>query len=262
MRLRIVGKTEKRYFIPFNYQYQLHSSIYGLIQKSSQKYSEFLHDKGFIAQKRVFKLFAFSMLKIKPFKICKEGFLNVSQIEFIFSTLVDKSLEHLVQGIFEEQKIFLQFLKDNKVEFDVRLVEILPKPIFQDTMKFKCLSPIITSTKKLIDGVFKPHYLEYKTGEDKEHFEKNIKQNLIKKYEAFYGKPYERDFEFSFKFDESYIKKQKGKIYKLIDFKGLKVKGVFAPFEIKAPKELIEVGWEAGFGEKCSGGFGMGYLQP
>ena len=258
MRLRIVGKTEKRHFIPFNYQYQLHSCIYRLIEKSSKEYSKFLHDKGFTASNKVFKLFTFSFLKLKPFRICKNGFRDVSEVEFVFSTLVDKSLEHLVVGIFKEQKITLQFFGDNRVEFDVALVETLPKPAFSEKMKFICLSPIVTSTRKMMDGERKLHYLEYETPEDKIHYEKNIKNNLLKKYEAFYGKPYERDFEFSFKFDENYIKKQKGKSYKLIDFKGLKVKGIFAPFEIKAPKELIEVGWEAGFGEKCSGGFGMG----
>ena len=258
MRLRIIAKAQRKVFIPFSYQYQLHSCIYRLIEKSSKEYSKFLHDKGFTASNKVFKLFTFSFLKLKPFRICKNGFRDVSEVEFVFSTLVDKSLEHLVVGIFKEQKITLQFFGDNRVEFDVTLVETLPKPAFSEKMKFICLSPIVSSTKKKMDGEWKLHYLEYDKESDRAHFEINIRQNLLKKYEAFYGKPFDKDFEFSFRFDENYIKKHKGKIYKLIDFKGLKIKGILAPFEIEAPKELIEVGWEAGFGEKCSGGFGMG----
>ena len=35
------------------------------------------------------------------------------------------------------------------------------------------------------------------------------------------------------------------------------IRGTFAPFRLEVPRELIEVGYECGFGEMNSQGFGM-----
>ena len=78
---------------------------------------------------------------------------------------------------------------------------------------------------------------------------------------------YRREFsadsgEFSFGIDQGYVERVNGKVQKLIALKEgqsdeTMVKGTLAPFRLKAPKELIEVGYECGFGEKNSQGFGM-----
>ena len=64
LRVKITALTESPAAIPFNYNYALHSAIYGLIEKSSGEYSEYLHDKGFINNtiNKRFKLFTFSKL--------------------------------------------------------------------------------------------------------------------------------------------------------------------------------------------------------
>jgi CRISPR-associated endoribonuclease Cas6 len=72
LRVKITAVTESPAAIPFNYNYALHSAIYGLIEKSSGEYSEYFHDKGFIneAVKRRFKLFTFLklFLRLQRFK--------------------------------------------------------------------------------------------------------------------------------------------------------------------------------------------------
>ena len=85
MRVKITALTESPAIIPFNYNYALHSAIYGLMEKSSGEYSEYLHDKGFIneAVKKRFKLFTFSKLFFTPTKIQKAGFSRVKEITFI-----------------------------------------------------------------------------------------------------------------------------------------------------------------------------------
>ena len=64
LRVKIIALTESPATIPFNYNYALHSAIYGCIEKSSGEYSKYLHDKGFINEtvKKRFKLFTFSKL--------------------------------------------------------------------------------------------------------------------------------------------------------------------------------------------------------
>lgn len=58
-------------------------------------------------------------------------------------------------------------------------------------------------------------------------------------------------------FDQAYIDKRKGRVTRLVDFKGTKIRGVFAPFHVIGAPELIRIGYECGFGDKNSMGFGM-----
>jgi len=53
------------------------------------------------------------------------------------------------------------------------------------------------------------------------------------------------------------MNKRTGKIIKNIQFKQTNIIGFLAPFTVIGSPELIRVGYEAGFGEKGSMGFGM-----
>ena len=44
---------------------------------------------------------------------------------------------------------------------------------------------------------------------------------------------------------------------RLVDYKGTKIRGVVAPFHVIGAPELIHIGYECGFGDKNSMGFGM-----
>ena len=68
--------------------------------------------------------------------------------------------------------------------------------------------------------------------------------------------------QFGFALDAAYVERMQGKVQKLITLKEgrsdeTKIKGTLAPFRLRAPRELMEVGYECGFGEKNSMGFGM-----
>ncbi len=88
-------------------------------------------------------------------------------------------------------------------------------------------------------------------------------ENLLRKYQVLHGREFPCTSEqFSFAIDHAYVERMNGKIQKLITLKEgqsdeTKIKGTLAPFRLKAPRELIEVGYECGFGEKNSQGFGM-----
>lgn len=175
----------------------------------------------------------------------------------IFSTLIDKNFENFICGVFQNQNISLGFGSGRKIDFFVENVETLPEVTFENELKFKCLSPIVVTTKKEINGELKLHFVEYTTSEEKKQFSDNIHKNLLYKYATFYGKEYaKKDYGFEFHFDEAYIKRRKGKIYKLLRYKNTYIKGVHAPGIIRAPKELLEILYYGGVGEKNSGGFG------
>ena len=265
LRVKITALTESPADIPFNYNYALHSAIYGLIEKSSEEYSRYLHDKGFINKtiKKRFKLFTFSKLFFKPARIHKNGFTNVKEIYFIFSTPIEQSYEHLILGLFSDQTFHLNF-SGKKINFSVTRVESLSEPQFKNECKFLCLSPIAVSTQREKEnGRLEQHYLDYMNPEEREHFIENIKKNLINKYQTFYKTTYtDHDHEFKFSFDVNYITKRQGKISKLIHFKKIdnntktKIKGFEAPYKIIADSRLIKIGYQAGFGNDNSAGMG------
>jgi len=265
LRVKITALTKSPAAIPFNYNYALHSAIYGLIEKSSGEYSEYLHDKGFINEtvKRRFKLFTFSKLFFTPTRIQENGFNQVKEISFIFSTPIEQSYEHLILGLFSDQTFHLNFT-GKKINFSVTQVESLPEPQFKNECKFLCLSPIAVSTQREKEnGRLEQHYLDYMNPEEREHFIENIKKNLINKYQTFYKTDYaEQKQEFRFSFDVNYIAKRQGKISKLIHFKRIdkniktKIKGFEAPFKIIADHRLIKIGYDCGFGNDNSAGMG------
>ncbi len=83
-----------------------------------------------------------------------------------------------------------------------------------------------------------------------------IRQNLIRKHDAIYGKPPQNDA-LTFSFDEKYIRRKQGHVTRLVDYKGIKVRGILCPFHVSGSTALIQVGYECGFGDKNSSGFGM-----
>lgn len=265
MRVKITAATPKPAHIPFNYNYALHSAVYNLIEKSSPRYSQYLHDKGFInkAQNKRFKLFTFSKLFFTPAKISTNGFKHVKQISFIFSTPIEQSFEHLILGLFSDQTFFLN-VSGKKINFSVTQVETLPEPEFSNSANFICLSPIAVSTlRERQNGTTEQHYLDYMIPEERQHFIENMQKNLINKYQTFYNKNYtNNDHEFKFSFDVNYIAKRQGKISKLIHFKKInnnittKIKAFEAPFTITADPKLIKIGYECGFGNDNSAGIG------
>ncbi len=268
MRVKIRAMLNSKGFIPFNYQYQLHSAIISIINKSSHEYAEFLHKLGFeynkkeerfgeIQQtKKYYKLYTFSNLKLFPRIQVKNGFKNVREVEFILSTVVDKSFEHMILGIFSDNQFDLQFFSDEKLEFKITNVETLAEPVFTNQGKFICKSPILVTTE--LNG--KHHCLDYMIPDERLKFIANLKQNLIRNYETFYKKEFTGTQDFEFSFDPLYIARKNGKISKLknIPINGhvLKFKGFEAPFTIEADPELIKIGYQAGFGVNNAMGWG------
>ncbi len=260
MRILITARNKQPCLFPYNYQYTLHSAIYSLINKSSYGYSKFLHDNGYIKNgiNKNFKLFTFSKFKFFPHNRDKNGFHNVKKIQFIFSSPIDKNIKHLILGIFSNRTIKLT-LNNKEYVFTIESIDIQPEPIFSNSEKFICLSPIAVTTIKIDENKKrKQHFLNYMIPEERNHFINNLKKNLINKYETINNNKYQssNDF-FNFNFDINYIAKQMGNISKLKEFKNkIKIKAIEAPFRIEADPKLIKIGYECGWGEKNSAGFG------
>lgn len=258
MRLKLsLRAKESPAFIPINYQYYFSSAIYLLLKFSSFEFSEFLHDQGFELNGKKFKLFVFGLRLRKPEMRDGLFFLNDSQCELIISSpLIDTFIHNFVIGTFEKQSIFINY-QERSTKFLIHQVEMIPSPQFTSEMKFEILSPLTLSTMVKKNDRMIPYYYRY----DDPKLVEAVKNNLVNKYKVLYQKVIDPD-QFNFEFDKDQIEKKKGNVSKLITIaegtpQQSKVKAIQCGFKIKTNPELIKVGYDCGFGEKNSMGFGL-----
>jgi CRISPR-associated endoribonuclease Cas6 len=254
--------------LPLNYQYELSAWIYKILNYGNEEFAEWLHKEGYTNDYKNFKLFTFSNLIIPKYQIKGDRMLIDSRINELFVSFYPiESLEYFVSGVFKNQQFTIGD-KKSKAVFTVNNVEKLPEQEFNSKMEFKTLSPILISYKNTEDQ----KYAEYKHPEDDNYGNLLIK-NLVAKYNAFYAtqtthlgnsnyekveplEPGNLNYEFN------PVSKPKSR---LITIKSgtkqeSKLRGYLYKFHLKAPAELIRLGYYAGFGEKNSLGFGCGEI--
>ncbi len=250
--------------LPINYNYLLTSLIYKIIKNSSEDYSQFLHDKGYRMgnSKKGFKLFTYSMLISDNLMVKRERIVFQEEVQWHVSSPVNDFMQHLITGVFAEGQEIKIGTAGNEVKFIITRVEALSVPEFKKTMHFTCLSPV-TISKISFSSFNRSNSSSGWTGSTchylrpwEEGFSEAIKKNLTKKYKLVTGKDID-DTDFKITIDTEYMNRKNGKITKNINFKGINIIGFMAPFEVTGNPELIKIGYEAGFGEKGSMGFGM-----
>jgi CRISPR-associated endoribonuclease Cas6 len=262
MRIELTLSPEKNCAVPINYYYAISAAIYRILSFSSHEYATWLHDKGYMdSSGKPRKLFNFSSLKISPKAKLQNDVLIIpetSQVTlFISSPLLEDFIQNFVQGVFLDQKIAIG--NDKTVgRFHVSKVFVQPKPEFKESMKYHLLSPLLLSTMKEHNGKLSQYYLR----PDDAEVEKTARQNILRKYEVIYKKEF-LPTKFIFNLDKNYIQSKGGsdRISKLITInkgkEAIRVKAFVAPFTLATDKELHELIYECGIGEKNSQGFGM-----
>lgn len=234
--------------IPFAYTHALTAIVYKFLDRSSHDYARFLHDEGYQSGTKRFKLFTFSQLLIPRRRITPEGILCLSeQITWQISSPITEFVEHLATGLLQ-----LGQMRLGEHEFTLLRVEVAPRPAMSETMRLRCLSPIVVSTAQERAGRLQARYLRA----DDANLSEALRWNLLKKFVLVHGRaPHSQ--ELRVEFDRAYLGKRGEEVYRLVDYKGTKIKAILAPFTVRGSVELIEIGYEAGFGEKNSMGFGM-----
>jgi CRISPR-associated endoribonuclease Cas6 len=243
--------------MPINNSHIISSLIYNILDKSSSEYAEQLHEQGYRLQNRVFKLFTFSPLypgNRQKWVMHENGTMSTGEslLHLDVSSPKEEFIEHLVMGLLKESFVWI-----GKERFRVETVRKLDPPELSGDMRFIMLSPLVCTTK-----LEREQYPQYLFPGD-QGFERVLLENLCRKYQVLHGREFSCDNAlFKFLIDQLYVERMSGKVQKLITLKQgrsdeTKIKGTFAPFRLQAPKELIEVGYECGFGEKNSQGFGM-----
>ena len=246
MRIQILVDVGQGITLPINNHHLLVGIIYRFLSKSNPEYADFLHDEGYRSGIKRFKLFTFSRLLAKHRHITEAKIHLGSTLTWYVSSPVERFLSHFADTLLTEGKLFI-----GQHKLKVKDVSLLPSPKFETDMRFRCLSPIVMSAVRENNGQQSMHYCL----PDDPELSELICQNLIRKHEAIYGSI--SDDVMSFRFDEDYIRKSQGRVTRLVDFKGIKVRGTLCPFYVSGSPALIRVGYECGFGDKNSVGFGM-----
>lgn len=251
MRIQVILPIDEQIALPINQNYFLSSAIYHALD-SHPDYARFLHEYGYLHSEsgRHFKLFVFSPLICKNRKLNGDKILlGPGRIRWTISSPMVDFVVALAEGLLYQGRLPIL-----DVSLPIKCIETEPNPLFENVSRFSSLSPIVVAR----DNGDHAHFC---TQEDPE-FSERIRKNLIRKYELIHKQP-PSDSSLHLEFDPQYLSHHGGKITKLIDIRHIKIRGVQAPFTVTGSPELTKVGYECGFGERGSMGFGcVNYIHP
>jgi len=242
--------------LPLNYQYELSAATYHILASANEEFSGWLHDNGFrLENGKHFKLFTFSRLKPEKYRILRQSNqleLLSDKVDWQISFLPERSTQRFVEGLFQK-RVFQVGNRQSAVQFQVDSIEMLPSPEFTDIMTFDALSPISVS-HRLEDG--RDGYPQ--TADEFANapwIRERLLQNLLDKYESFYGKPFEGERFF----DMMTLTAPKSSLVaiKAGTPQETKVRGFLCKIALHCPAELMRIAYESGLGEGNSQGFGF-----
>ena len=229
--MRVKVSLMGRGLIGFNYNLQLAGLIYQSIRRANDDLAYELHSsKGY-------KFFTFSELRSKKRAVTKEG-IFFKNCHFFVSSPRKEVISSLVEGLLQSPEVRI-----NGVKFFLDSIEVLESPELGNSVTLSTLSPIIVRTARKENG--KLRTIDLLPHESK--FYENLRKNLVRKYESFYGEVRE---------EIDFLKPISVKP-KRIEIKGTYHRASHMTFGVKGDRKLIEFGYETGFGEKNSMGFGM-----
>lgn len=224
--------------LPIQYNHMVQAMIYGLLD---DEMANFLHEKGFQNEKRIFKMFTFSRILGRYSLDRKKGTITFDgPIKLTISSHFDEFSNSIGNSLLKRQKIYLG---NNYLE--VKQLAVEKENVGEEEIKICTLSPISTySTLYRKDGKKFTYYFNPKEDE----FSENIDNNLRNKYKAFYSKEAPEG--------EVSIEPLGRTRLAIVKYKGFVVKGYTGKFSMKGPISLLQLGIDTGLGSKNSQGFG------
>ncbi|HPI36695.1 MAG TPA: CRISPR-associated endoribonuclease Cas6 [Ignavibacteriaceae bacterium] len=262
MRLKICmlsGSDE----IPVNYNYYLSMAIYKLFELDTPEFSSYLDDIGFPESGKPFQLYTFALrfnaLKIENETIhlmCRDVNLYVS------FPLIDDFIKDVIPRIIKENRIEIETASSVNI-FAIMNIKKQQEPVFGKQNRFTLLSPLVIASKKDFDFQRPlPYYLRFNDNINEINW--IINQDLKTKYKMIYNSEYNGN-NLTFEWDNDYIKTKLSNNQRLTkkisirrgNSRNREIIGNMIPIVLTGEEALIKVGYDTGFGEQNSMGFGM-----
>lgn len=240
MRINLVLKSDKDIVLPLQHNHLVQAVI--LKHLDNEEFQKFIHDEGYQYEKRNYKMYSFSRLfgKFKLDKINKQISYD-KEVRLTVSSIDERLPQYFLNATFSKEGIRLG--RNN-----VSIKEVgIENDVLDSPLKVYTKSPI-TIHSTLTDATGKKKTYYYSPHE--EEFNSMIKDNLIRKFVAMYGKEPEND---EFKIEILNPKKLKERV---LVYKGFIIKGWDGEFIIRGSKELINFAYNVGLGARNSQGFG------
>lgn len=256
MRIELKMEHLPNQILDFNYQYALSSWIYRQIEREDSDLARWLHNEGYKIGHRRYRLFTFSKLQPKLYEIQNHRLiLKEAPTRLLVSFWVPEVCQKFIMGLFHNQKLQL-YTMGTRVEFYIKQVRLLPKPIFRPSMQYRCLTPILIS--RFVESKRYAQYLP-PTHED---YSRLLYSNLVNKLlthqraGTYHGQSQASSLlSTSVPFAFRLLSPVRSK---MICVKNVSLRGYEFDFELTAPSEIHEAGYYAGFGEKnAAAGMGM-----
>lgn len=263
MRLRFSLRSASR-SIGANFYYHFSSAIYDLLRLGSPEFAEFLHDSGFkVNGGKSFKLFTFGV-EFERISAKNESFyfLDPATTLYISSPLNEKFLQSFVLGTLKKS-IFRVGTVSSYTNFIIEELDVVPEPVFTQKMSFRLLSPMVIS--KPVDKPYGKRSTYYLRPEDEEEASQILTGNLLNKHFLITGEDLSGRANVILKWDKEFIARKR-RVTKKITINpnsatATDVIGILAPFTVEGDERLIRAGYDCGFGNKNSMGFGMANLK-
>lgn len=234
-RIHFFGDTDV--VLPVQYKHIIQAAF--LRWLNDDKLSDFLHEDGYHAGKRTYKLFTLSDIMTKGEK--QQGKLRFQQgIDLIVSAYTSDMDDAIVEAIESENTFRLG--SQHLYAYDYEEIEEVNRDCVVDT-----LSPItVHSTFELPGGTKKTYYY---SAVEKE-FSDAIRANIIRKYVSIYGvEPQDSRFDIR--------PLEANKLRKIIvNYKSITIVGWKGKFLISGNPELIRIALLCGLGARNSIGMG------
>lgn len=224
--------------LPIHYNHMVQAALYNSIDPGL---SSFLHNKGFADEKRVFKIFAFSLLQ-GTFVMEKErGSITFkNDIKLTVSSPVEEFCQSLVNTLLTKGHIRL-----GQAEPEVEGIDAQRYIVGKGRIAVKTLSPVVLySTLLRPDG--RKYTCYFQPGEP--DYDKLLNGNIQNKYRAFYGTEPPAE-----KVSAKPLGRQR---LSIINYKGIIVKGYAGRLLLTGPVPLLQLAVDGGLGGKNTQGFG------
>ncbi len=224
--------------LPIGYNYMVQAMIYNQLD---EEVADFLHEEGFRKGKRSYRLFTFSRLRGNYELDRRNGQIKFNgPVKLVVSSPYSEFSNSIGHSILSSKTIRI-----GSNELEVKELAVEKETVNNNEIKIKTMSPVTTySTLFRRDGRKFTHYFNPREDE----FSNIISNNLKNKYKAFYMKePPEKNVE---------IKPIGRSKMSIVNYKGFIIKGYMGQFYMRGPKELLQMGVDAGIGGKNSQGLG------
>lgn len=224
--------------INIQYNYLVQGAIYSALPEDMAVQ---LHDGGYVAGKRRFKMFSFSRLLGKCTVDGKAGAITFhGDVSLVVTSPDMKFFLTLINNLLTKSHIRIgeSLFHVEEVRFDEQLAE-------GEILTVRTLSPVVVySTLLKPEGGKYTCY--YQPGEGE--FDKIVTANLRKKYEAFYNRQPPPGEVSARPLDRPRLH--------VTYFKGIVVKGYTCRLRLAGPRELLQMALDAGLGSKNAQGYG------